>query len=584
MVVDGYRRKLTAIMSADVAGYSRLMGENEQETVKTLNAYREIMASFIQQHRGRVIDSPGDNVLAEFASVVDSVQCAVAVQKELGTRNAGIPENRRMQFRIGINLGDVIVDGDRIYGDGINIAARLEGLAEKGGICISGTVLGHIEGKMDLHCDYLGEKTLKNIAKRVPVYRLRQDPACADVTAPTRSDSAKRPSIAVLPFTNMSSDPEQEYFSDGITEDIITGLSKVPGLRVIARNSTFVYKGKAVKVQEVGQELGVQYVLEGSIQKAGERVRITAQLIDAESGHHLWAERYDRNVSDIFAIQDEITVELMRAMQVKLTEGAQACEWLKRGSQNIEVYEKGMKGMACFRRFNYEGNVEARRLFEECLRLDPVYAGAYVMLGWSHLLDLWNGWSRSPADSLNQAFESAQKALSLDASQADAHALLGNVHLFRREFDKAIKEAERAIVLNPNGADHHVWLAMILNAVGRPEEGVDFINRALRLNPFPPGWYFWSIGDSYVMLGRHKEAVEAYSKALENSPDMYFALVGLAAAYAGLGRESEARTTASKILEIDPRFSVDRFTESYPYKREEDRQCLAETLRKAGLK
>jgi len=273
----------------------------------------------------------------------------------------------------------------------------------------------------------------------------------------------------------------------------------------------------------------------------------------------------------------------MRAMQVKLTEGERACEWLKRGSQNIEAYEKGMKGMASFRQFSLEGNVEARKLFEDCLRLDPVYAGAYVMLGWSHLLDLWNGWSRSPADSLNQAFELAQKALSLDASQADAYALIGNVYLFRREFDKAIKDAEKAIVLNPNGADHHVWLAMILNAVGRPGEGVDCIKRALRLNPFPPSWYFSCIGDSYVMLGRHEEAVEAYNKALENSPDMYFALVGLAASYAKLGRESEARATASKILEIDPRFSVDLFAKSLPYKLESYRVQLANALRKAGL-
>ena len=582
MASEDFKRKLTAVFSADVAGYSRLMGEDEAATVRTLEAYKQVMYSLIRQHQGRVVDSPGDNLLAEFASVVNAVKCGVEIQNELMARNDEMPEHRRMQFRIGVNLGDVIVDQQRIYGDGVNIAARLENLAEKGGICVSGTVFDQIEGKLGLEFDYLGKKDVKNIVRPVRVYRLKQK-ASGDMGVPKKADPPRSPSIAVLPFTNMSNDPEQEYFSDGITEDIITGLSKIPGLLVISRNSTFIYKGKAVKVQEVGKELGVQYVLEGSIRKAGDRVRITAQLIDAESGHHLWAERYDRNVSDIFAIQDEITVELMRAMQVKLTEGERACEWLKRGSQNIEAYEKGMKGMASFRQFSLEGNVEARKLFEDCLRLDPVYAGAYVMLGWSHLLDLWNGWSRSPADSLNQAFELAQKALSLDASQADAYALIGNVYLFRREFDKAIKDAEKAIVLNPNGADHHVWLAMILNAVGRPGEGVDCIKRALRLNPFPPSWYFSCIGDSYVMLGRHEEAVEAYNKALENSPDMYFALVGLAASYAKLGRESEARATASKILEIDPRFSVDLFAKSLPYKLESYRVQLANALRKAGL-
>jgi adenylate cyclase len=579
-----FRRKLTTILSADVVAYSRLMGDDEEATVRTLTEHRGMISALVGKHGGRVVDSPGDNILAEFASVVDGVRCGVEMQRELELKNEDLPRHRRMEFRVGINLGDVIVDEDRIYGDGVNIAARLEGLAERGGICISGTVFDQIEGKLDLHFDYLGEKAVKNIAKPVRVYRVGQGEASVSPTEPRKVEPARRPSIAVLPFTNMSGDPDQEYFSDGITEDIITGLSKVPGLLVIARNSTFVYKGKAVKVQEVGRELGVRYVLEGSVRKAGERVRITAQLIDAGSGHHLWAERYDRKVSDIFAIQDEITVEIMRAMQVKLTEGEQACEWLKHGSQNIEAYEKGMKGMACFRRFSHEGNVDARRLFEECLRLDPEYAGAYVMLGWSHLLDIWNGWSRSPMDSLNQAFQLAQKALTLDASQADAYALLGNIYLFQREFDKAVEEAERAIVLNPNGADHHVWLAMILSAAGRPREGVDYINRALRLNPLPPGWYFWSLGDAYGMLERYEEAVEAYSKALENSPDMFFAMVGLAATYAGLGSESEARATAAKILEIDPGFSVDGFAEALPYKLEADRVRLAEALRKAGLK
>ncbi len=584
MSPESYSRKLTAILSADVAGYSRLMGDDEALTVKTITRYRKILGELIQQHRGRVIDSPGDNMLAEFASVVDAVQCAVSFQSQLKTRNAELPQHRKMEYRIGINLGDVIVDGDRIYGDGVNIAARLENLSQVGGICISGTVFDQIEGKLDLNFDYLGERTVKNIARPVRVYHLVQGPASTTIMQSKASEWSKRPSIAVLPFTNMSADQDQEYFSDGITEEIITGLSKVPGMMVIARNSTFAYKGKAVKVQQVGQDLGVQYVLEGSVRKAGDRVRIAVQLIDAGSGHHLWAERYDRQLSDVFALQDEITVNVMRAMQVELTEGKQACQWLKQGSGNIEAYETGMRGMASFRRFSREGNEEARRYFEECIALDPGYPGAYVMLAWTHLLDVYNGWTRSPPDSIHLAFELAQKGLALDGSQADAHALLGNIYLFQREFEKAMEEGECAIALNPSGADHHVWLAMILTAAGKPREAVNCINRALRLNPLPPAWYDWSLGDAYVMLGRHEEALQAYGRTLEKTPDFLLALAGLVAASVGLGRNNEAEATAKKIIDIEPGFSVDRFVETLPYKREEDRSRLARALRKAGLK
>ncbi|MFQ6078772.1 MAG: adenylate/guanylate cyclase domain-containing protein, partial [Thermodesulfobacteriota bacterium] len=347
-------RKLTAILSADVKGYSRLMGEDEVATIRTLTAYREVMAALIQKHRGRVVDSPGDNLLAEFASVVDAVECAVEVQQELKARNAELPPDRRMEFRIGINLGDVVVEGERIYGDGVNIAARLEGLAEGGGICISGTAYDQVEGKLSLGYEYLGEHAVKNIKKPVRVYRVEPEPVALGVgmraeeelvppEKPGALELPDKPSIAVLPFLNMSGDPEQEYFSDGITEDLITDLSKVSGLFVIARNSAFTYKGKSAKVEQVGRELGVRYVVEGSVRRAGDRVRITAQLVDAETGYHLWTERYDRDLKDIFDLQDEVTQKIVAALKVKLTR--RELELLERKyTDNPEAYDCYLRG------------------------------------------------------------------------------------------------------------------------------------------------------------------------------------------------------------------------------------------------
>ena len=584
MTTQEVKRKLAAILSADVKGYSLLMGEDEEATVRTLNAYKETMTNFIQHHHGRVVDAPGDNVLAEFVSVVNAVRCAVEIQKELKTRNAELPENRRMEFRIGVNLGDVIEDGEQILGDGVNIAARLESLSEAGGICISGTVYDQIENKLDLKYDYLGEQNVKNIARPIRVYRVLVGSGAGFPEASRKLDFPKSPSIAVLPFVNMSDDPEQEYFSDGITEEIITGLSKVPHLIVIARNSSFTYKRKPVKVQQVGQELGVRYVLEGSVRRAADRVRITVQLVDATTGHHLWAERYDRFLKDIFAIQDEITVNVMRAMQLELIEGKQACEWIKRGSQKLEAYEKGMKGMELFRFFSPEGNVQARKIFEECIALDPEYPGSYVMLAWTYLTAVYNGWSKSPEESITQALELAQRAIALDSSQADAFSLLGNIYLLTRQYEKAITEGERAVALNPNRADSHVWLAMILTASGDPKGAIDLIYKAIRLNPFPPNWYFFSLGNAFFMLGEYNQAVEAYKKALQHSPDLLLAYIGLAASFSASNRAEDARAAASQIVRIDPKFSIEVFARSLTYKNENHKEFWIDNLRKAGLK
>jgi len=584
MTTQEVKRKLAAILSADVKGYSLLMGEDEEATVRTLNAYKETMTNFIQHHHGRVVDAPGDNVLAEFVSVVNAVRCAVEIQKELKARNADLPENRRMEFRIGVNLGDVIEDGEQILGDGVNIAARLESLSEAGGICISGTVYDQIENKLDLKYDYLGEQNVKNIARPIRVYRVLVGSGAGFPEASRKLDFPKSPSIAVLPFVNMSDDPEQEYFSDGITEEIITGLSKVPRLIVIARNSSFTYKRKPVKVQQVGQELGVRYVLEGSVRRAADRVRITVQLVDATTGHHLWAERYDRFLKDIFAIQDEITVNVMRAMQLELIEGKQACEWIKRGSQKLEAYEKGMKGMELFRFFSPEGNAQARKIFEECIALDPEYPGSYVMLAWTYLTAVYNGWSKSPEESITQALELAQRAIALDSSQADAFSLLGNIYLLTRQYEKAITEGERAVALNPNRADSHVWLAMILTASGDPKGAIDLIYKAIRLNPFPPNWYFFSLGNAFFMLGEYNQAVEAYKKALQHSPDLLLAYIGLAASFSASNRAEDARAAASQIVRIDPKFSIEVFARSLTYKNENHKEFWIDNLRKAGLK
>ena len=414
-----------AILSADVKGYSRLMGEDEEATVRTITAHRKVITSVIQKYRGRVVDSPGDNILAEFVSVVDAVQSAVEIQEVVRAKNAELPDERKMEFRVGINLGDVIQEGERIYGDGVNIAARVEGLADPGGICISGSAYEQIENKLALGYDYIGEHTVKNIVKPIRVYRVPTGPEILQkVTeekrpAPSWQRTAlavvialvvvaggvaiwktyrpspqmevasvekmafplpDKPSIAVLPFTNLSDDPEQDYFSDGLTEEIISALGSVPRLFVIARNSTFTYKGKPVKVQQVAEELGVRYVLEGSVRKSGDKMRITAQLIDALNGHHLWAKRYDRNLSDIFAVQDEITKKIITAMQVKLTEGEQI-RAAARGTANLEAYLKCLQAKEYIQLVNIESIALAKQLAEEAIALDPEYAWAYYTLG-----------------------------------------------------------------------------------------------------------------------------------------------------------------------------------------------------------
>ena len=630
MTAQEVKRKLTAILSADVKGYSRLMGADEEGTLRTLTAYREIMATFIQQHQGRVVNAPGDALLAEFESVVDAVKSAAEIQRELAKRNEELPAERRMEYRIGINLGDIMVEGEAIYGDGINIAARMESLADGGGICISGTVYDHIENKLPLAYDYLGEQTVKNIAKPVRVYKVLTEPGAIvrvagekkvkprrwqrtalivvaililvaaaftiwkfyiRPTAPLEVASKEKmafplpdkPSIAVLPFMNMSGDSELEHFSDGITEEIITALSKTPKLFVIARNSTFTYKGKPVRVKQVAEDLGVRYVLEGSVRKATDRLRITAQLIDALTGHHLWAERYDREPKDIFALQDEITLKILNSLHVKLTGGEQDRVYGK-GTNNLEAYIKVLQGRDYFWRLNRESNILAKKLFEEAIDLDPKYPAPYWLLGMTHIMDTWFDWGQSKEDSLLRAMELAQKTISLDDLDSNAHGLLGAAYRMKGDHDKAIAEGKRAVELDPNSADAHVWLGIALNYADRAEEAIPLFEKAIRLNPFAHTWYFLHLGHSYRFLGRYDEAIAIYQKAIQLSPKNLVAHLGLTSAYSLSGRDKEASAHATEILRISPEFSLDRFAEKLPFKNQAEKERYINALRKAGLK
>ena len=622
------KRKLRAILSADVKGYSILMADDEAATVKTLTAYRDLISSLTRKHQGRVVDSPGDNILAEFGSVVDAVRCAVEIQEELQTRNAELPENRRMDFRIGINLGDIIQEGTRIYGDGVNIAARIEGLAEPGGISISQNAHDQVENKLRLSYEYQGEHEVKNISKPVAVYRVLIDPDMAGDVLPGKKrthlkrwlwaavaavvlvlgisaaifwkyyylpdpvdidpegkmafELPKGPSIAVLPFNNMSGDPDQDYFCDGITENIISALSHSPVLFVIARNSTFAYKGKSVDVRKVGRELGAQYVLEGSVQKTGERIRITAQLIDAESGNHLWSERYDRDLKDLFALQDEITLKIMAGLGVEL-QGEGGRSFFK-GINNLEVLKKYMQASGYLLRMNKEGNVLAREKAEELIALDPDIAVAYVLIGYSHIWDLFYGTSTHPLISIGKATEAARKAVTLDDNNSDVHILISFIFYARNEHEKAIAEAKRAIALNPNSADAYNMLGLALLVSDRPVESIGFLKKAIRLNPFPRSIYLVNLGNAYSAARQYEESIEAFKKSIKREPNNFFAYVGLAATYSLMGREKEAHEAALEVLKIDPEFSLKNLAKTLPSKNQDGLKRYIEALRKAGLK
>ena len=628
MADEGFKRKLTAILSADVEGYSRLMDDDEAATVRTLTSYRSAITDLVQQFSGRVVDSPGDNILAEFTSVVDAVSCAVEIQRELAKRNAELPDERKMQFRIGVNLGDVIDEEERIYGDGVNIAARIESLSEAGGICISHSAYDQIKNKLKLGFEYLGEHEVKNIREPVKAYRVLMAPefegkfigfdkkaskrgwiwvAAAAVVAgivglgiwqfymrppPIEPASVEKmafplpdkPSIAVLPFKNMSDDPKQDYFSDGLTDQISSTLSRLRTLFVISSSSTSTYKGKPVKIQKVAEDLGVKYVLEGSVQRSADRIRITAQLIDATTGHQIWSQRYDREQKDIFAIQDEITLEITKELRIDLMSGEQARNWQKNSTTNLEAWEKSLEADDYLFRLTKADNANARRLLEEVIVLDPEYADAYNLLGWTYYMDARYGWVDSRAESFKMAYKYFQKALELNDILDSAHMGIGSVYFMQGQHEKAIAKVEQAIDLNPNGVNNYMGLAAMVGSLGRWDESIELAKKALRLRPFAPAWYYFFLGRAYFMTGQFDESITTFKKALDVSPNFLSAHAFLAACYSSLDRHAEAAAATDEVRRITPNFNLESYAKTMRYKNKADIERYIAALRKAGLK
>ncbi|MEW6531067.1 MAG: adenylate/guanylate cyclase domain-containing protein [Thermodesulfobacteriota bacterium] len=634
MTTGGVIRKLTAVLHADVRGYSRLMAADEVSTVRTLAAYKEVLLKLVQLHRGRVVDTAGDGFLVEFASVVDAVGCAVEFQREIKTRNAKLVDDRKMEFRIGINIGDVIQEGEQIFGDGVNIAARLEGLADPGGICISGTAYDQLKKKLPLDYEYLGERSVKNIEEPVRAYRVRLEP---EGTAVERTEDKRIrtrrwrtiaatttigvllavaavgvgyfyrhtslpgaklatdqgpalelpdvPSIAVLPFLNTSGDTAQEYFSDGITEEVSGSLSKFPKLFVIAPDSAFAFKRQGMTLQEVSRKLGVRYVVEGSACKDGDRVQMGAKLIDAQTGLQLWADQYERRWEDIFALEDEITRGIITALDVRPA----ADEWPRKKSQhppatNLAAYEKVLQGLSYTRQHTEDSNAMARQSFEQALALDPECATAYAALARMQLLEITRERARSPREPWEKAAQFAHKAVALDNSLDTAHIVIGQIYLRKRQYDNAVASCEKAVMLNPNGADAYAFLGQMKMYAGKSEEAVAELNKAIRLNPIAPIWYFVTLGNAHIGMYQHGQALQVFKKGLDRQGDNAGILIGLAAAYALAGQQDEARVAAASLARVHPGFSLENAAKRLLYKNPADTARIIGALRKAGLK
>jgi adenylate cyclase len=575
-------RKLKAILSADVKGYSLLMADNEVLTLKTLNEHRKIMSDLIESHSGRVVDAVGDNMLAEFSSAVDAVDCAVKIQKSLKKENAKFIENRKLQFRIGINIGDVIHEGDRIIGEGVNIAARIESIAETGGVCISRNTYDQIKNKLQVETEYLGAHKVKNIKEPVRVYKILLDSDAPKRLVEEELKLPNKPSIAVLPFSNMSGDPDQDYFSDGLTEQIINGLCKISSLFVIARNSSFAYKGKHLSIKQVAQDLGVKYILEGSVQKAGDRVRITAQLIDALTDFHMWSENYDRDLEDIFALQDEITMKVISAMEVNLTQGEQANLW-EGYISNIQSYDKFTRGLERFNQFNKNNNLQARKYFQQASVQDKSSALIYAWIGYTYLFDFYYNWGNTPQESLLNLEHNAEIALSLDESLDLPHMIMAHVKALKEDYVKAIEEGMVAVRINPNGAVAFSNLAFILSICDEVEKSIIYSKKAIRLNPIPPSYSYFVLGIAYTMINDLKNAIETLKHCISIEPNDFNPYLPLTACYIALGKTTKAKDTVNSILEITPSFKIRHLDETFPMKNKGLKNLYIANLRKAGL-
>ncbi len=629
MADEGFKRKLAAILSADVEGYSRLMDDDEEATVRTLTSYRTAIADLTQQFRGRIVDTPGDNILADFTSVVDAVNCAVEIQRDLAERNAELPDNRKMQFRIGVNLGDVIDEDDRIYGDGVNIAARVESLAEAGGICISGRAHDQVENKLGLEYEDLGKHEVKNISRPIQVYKVLSYPGAAahrvvqakktlgrkwrkigfiaaaivivavalgiwqfyahrpDIEPASMEKMAfplpDKPSIAVLPFDNLSGDKEQDPIADGLTEDIITSLSRVPDLFVIARNSTFTYKGKPVKVQQVAEELGVRYVLEGSVQRSGDNLRITAQLIDALKGNHLWAHRFDRRAENLFAMQDEITREVLIELRVKLTAGDFA-RTVSRGTESLEAWLLRSQAYALATKRTQEHVLKGRELYEKAAEIDPNYARVWAGLAWTYRVEArLGGWVMSRKEALAKALEIAEHAMEIDPKEPFCYIHLADIYLIKGEHDRALAHAEKAVDLAPSYSSSIGALAWQSFWVGEFQRCVNAFARMKRLNPHYPAAYLGVEGGALLFLGRHHDAITTLKEAIRRMPTNWMAHARLVATYADSDRMEDAKSAAAELLKTRPNFTVGNFMKTQPFKKKEHKKWFRDLLLKAGL-
>ena len=585
MSVDQVERRLAAILAADVAGYSRLMGADEEGTLKTLTLYRGVITQFVEEHQGRVVDAVGDSMLAEFGSAVQAVRSAVAIQRALDRRNADLEEARRMRFRIGINVGDVMVQGSDLLGDGVNIAARLEQMAEPGSILVSAAVWEQIDGKLSFPCTYVGEQTAKNIARPVRTYRVGWDQRellDARPGAATAPALPSKPSIVILPFVNLSDDPEQEYFADGISEDIITALSKSRWLFVIARNTSFTYKHKAVNVRQVGRELGVRYVLEGSVRRSGNRVRITAQLIEAATDTHLWSERYDRDIADIFAVQDEITESVVGAIEPELLQ-VERQRAARKSPENMDVWDHYARGLWRLYQFSPEDNERAERLMRRAIELDAASALGHMGLARVITVRIWWGWSQDLAGDVRAAYAAARRAVELDARDSHTHYTLTWPTFLRGELESALAEAQKAIDLTPNFALAYFVLGVIRVFLGRFEQAADPIRRAMRLSPHEPlTFFFWhALALAQYHQGHYEEAAKLARTGIAIRP-YHLLYRTLAACYGQIGRPEEAGAALAELRRLMPKDAEQQWHSTHPYADPAHRAHFVDGLRKAG--
>lgn len=585
-------RKLSGILIADVVGYSRLMEEDESWTIQRVEESKSLIKSLVEEYKGRIVDSPGDNILSEFSSVVDAVECAVRIQQELKTLNENLPENTRMEFRIGVNLGDVILKGNSIYGDGVNAAARIESLAEPGGVCISRSVYDQVKRKIDVRYEYMGEHSVKNLDEPVRIYKVLTDEKAGDSPENSFEKASydrmayplpERPSIAVLPFDNRSGDPDQEYFSDSLTDEIITSLSKNPELFVIARNSSFFYKNKPIKAQQVSEELGVRYILEGSVNKQGNRVRVTVQLIDAVKGYHIWSERYDREMEDIFSLQSDITTRISIELRIKLIDGDIVRRYLGKDARYYETFLSLLK-------YLQEENLEMiRQTSNRMIDIAPDEPEGYYGIGIYHIFQILFGRSESVEGSLKLAEEYGEKAYQLDKDYGHSRLLFAYIDIIKDRRDSAISRLKEWIDLEPNSPIAHYYFGYFLYLLTRYGEAIQHIERAIRLDPYPPAEFYVYLGAIYSVPFRNEyhnpgKAKEYGEKSLQIDPDSLKAHIMLAGVYSGDGQMEKARFHGSEILRLAPNFTLKTYKSFMDIQR--DKELLnykIETLRKIGI-